>query len=57
MSPEQLITLQNLSLLFREGRAGPEQIKQLSELLASINHHNEPDEFSEFDLIEDISQY
>lgn len=37
MSPEQLKTLQKLSQLFEEGRAGPSQIKQLSELLAHIN--------------------
>jgi len=37
MSPEQLKTLQKLSQLFEEGRAGPTQIKQLSELLALIN--------------------
>lgn len=40
MSPEQLKTLQYLSQLFEEGQAGPDQIKQLSELLATINHHS-----------------
>jgi hypothetical protein len=39
MSPEQLKQLRYLSQLFEEGQAGPDQIKQLSELLASINHH------------------
>lgn len=42
MSPEQLLTLQKLSRLFEEGVAGPDQIKQLSELLAKVNHHVEP---------------
>jgi len=37
MSPEQLRTLQKLSYLFEDGCAGPRQIKQLSELLATIN--------------------
>ncbi len=37
MSPEQLKTLQKLSQLFEEGSAGPNQIKQLSALLAEIN--------------------
>jgi hypothetical protein len=37
MSPEQLQTLQKLSQLFEEGNAGPNQIKQLSALLAEIN--------------------
>ncbi len=42
MSPEQLLILQKLSRLFEDGAAGPEQIKQLSELLAKVNHHSEP---------------
>ncbi|MDG1752795.1 MAG: hypothetical protein P8I03_14220 [Thalassotalea sp.] len=42
MSPEQLLILQKLSRLFEDGAAGPDQIKQLSELLAKINHHTEP---------------
>ncbi|MFT5757982.1 MAG: phage terminase large subunit-like protein [Alteromonadaceae bacterium] len=37
MSPEQLRTLQKLSRLFEDGCAGPSQIKQLSELLTTIN--------------------
>ena len=41
MSPEQLRTLQKLSRLFEEGRAGPKQIKQLSELLATINQSHD----------------
>ena len=40
MSPEQLHMLKKLSQLFEDGLAGPAQIKQLSELLASINHSN-----------------
>lgn len=38
MSPEQLKKLQQLRRLFEQGLAGPAQIKQLSELLANINH-------------------
>ena len=38
MSPEQLAKLRQLSELFEQGVAGPEQIKELSELLAAINH-------------------
>ncbi|MEW6981021.1 hypothetical protein AAD001_00060 [Colwelliaceae bacterium 6471] len=37
MSAEQLRMLQKLSQLFEEGRAGPHQVQQLSELLAIIN--------------------
>jgi|VirMetMinimDraft_7_1064189.scaffolds.fasta_scaffold195695_2 hypothetical protein len=43
MSPEQLVKLQKLSQLFEEGVAGSEQIKELSDLLAEINHlHEDP---------------
>jgi hypothetical protein len=49
VSPEQLVTLQKLSRLFEDGAAGPDQIKQLSELLAKINHHSEPTEEINFD--------
>lgn len=46
MSPEQLKTLKSLSELFESGHAGPNQIKLLSELLATINlHQNEHDVF------------
>ncbi|WP_206486516.1 hypothetical protein [Thalassotalea sp. G2M2-11] len=41
MSPEQLLTLQKLSRQFEEGVAGPTQVRQLSELLSTINCHNE----------------
>lgn len=41
MSPEQLKMLQNLSQMFEEGRAGPTQIKQLSELLSLINQQQD----------------
>lgn len=41
MSPEQLLTLQKLSRLFEDGLAGPDQIKQLSDILASLNHNND----------------
>lgn len=37
MSLEQLKSLQHLSQLFENGLAGPEQIRQLSELLAEIS--------------------
>jgi len=57
MSPEQLRTLQKLSHLFENGRAGPSQIKQLSELLATINqshdihqHFEQPKAFQDFSL-------
>ncbi|MDO6444904.1 hypothetical protein Q4493_03845 [Colwellia sp. 1_MG-2023] len=42
MSPEQLITLQKLSRLFEDGVAGPDQIKQLAELLAKVNQLIDP---------------
>ena len=41
MSPEQLMKLQKLSQVFEEGAAGPQQIKELSELLSEINHLDE----------------
>lgn len=56
MSPEQLVTLQKLSRLFADGLAGPDQIKQLSELLASINHQTEPNDMLDFELIDNINQ-
>jgi hypothetical protein len=37
VSPDQLKSLQHLSQLFEGGLAGPQQVKQLSELLAEIN--------------------
>lgn len=37
MSPEQLETLRKLSLLFEEGSAGVNHVKQLSALLSEIN--------------------
>jgi len=43
MSPEQLKALKKLSQLFEEGIAGPQQIKLLSELLATINQAKEAD--------------
>lgn len=47
MSPAQLIALQQLSHLFEEGMAGPGQIKELSELLSSINHNQNIIELTE----------
>lgn len=41
MSPEQLKMLQELSQIFEQGRAGPKQIKELSDLLALINRQDE----------------
>jgi hypothetical protein len=41
MSPEQLRTLKKLNRLFEDGRAGPKQIKQSSELFATINQNND----------------
>ena len=46
MTPEQLLKLRELRKLFAEGSATPENIRQLSELLASINHQSDADEFS-----------
>lgn len=37
MSPIQQKKLQELSLIFSQGKATPKQIQQLSELLAEIN--------------------
>ncbi len=37
MSPDQQQKLQELSLIFSQGKASPKQIQQLSELLAQIN--------------------
>jgi len=37
MSPAQQKKLQELSLIFSQGKASPKQIQQLSELLAQIN--------------------
>lgn len=51
MSPEQLKRLQHLSQLFAQGQAGPDQIKQLSDLLASINHHSDPERDHENELL------
>lgn len=41
MSPSQQKKLQELSLIFSQGKASPKQIQQLSELLAQINRVNE----------------
>lgn len=48
MSPEQLKQLQKLSQLFEEGLAGPKQIKELTDLLATINHHQDLSESQPF---------
>ncbi len=37
MSPSQQKQLNELSLIFSQGKASPKQIQQLSELLAQIN--------------------
>jgi hypothetical protein len=50
MSPEQLKTLQKLRKLFEDGLAGPAQIKQLSELLATINHMQVDETPAEYDI-------
>jgi len=57
MSPEQLVTLQKLNRLFEEGLAGPEQIKQLSELLSIINHHKGPQDAIETPLVKNINSF
>jgi len=56
MSPEQLRTLQKLSQLFEDGCAGPRQIKQLSELLATINQcHEKYEQFEQPKLIKKMN--
>lgn len=47
MSPEQISKLQHLSRLFEEGIAGPNQIRELSELLSTINHNQEIPELNQ----------
>ena len=44
MSPAQQKKLQELSVIFSQGKASPKQIQQLSELLAQINrvHEQQP---------------
>lgn len=37
MTPTQQKKLQELSIIFSQGKASPKQIQQLSELLAQIN--------------------
>ncbi|MBL4909546.1 MAG: hypothetical protein JKX78_05905 [Alteromonadaceae bacterium] len=41
MTPSQAQQLRELSMLFKEGKASPTDIKELSELLALINGHSE----------------
>lgn len=48
MSPAQLDTLQHLSRLFEEGVANLGQIKELSELLATINRNRDNNELEMF---------
>lgn len=50
MSPEQLLKLQKLSRLFEDGLAGPDQIKQLSEILANINQNTPVIESQDIDF-------
>jgi hypothetical protein len=57
MTPEQLKELQNLSQLFEQGLAGPDQIKQLSDLLANINNHNDLTEESVHELLSPQQTY
>lgn len=54
MSPAQLKKLQELSLIFSKGTANPQQIQQLSNLLAQINCSEEK-ELIDKELIEYIS--
>lgn len=42
MSPQQLVMFQQLSRLFESGQAQPNQIKELQELLAVLNHDKMP---------------
>ncbi|ALO33681.1 hypothetical protein CMT41_02345 [Colwellia sp. MT41] len=41
MSPAQLKQLQELSQIFSQGKANPQQIQQLSALLAEINRYDD----------------
>ena len=41
MSPAQQKKLQELSIIFSQGKASPKQIQQLSDLLAQINRVHE----------------
>jgi hypothetical protein len=41
MTPSQAKKLRVLSALFKEGKASPQDIKELSELLALINSYDE----------------
>jgi len=52
MTPLQMSELRKLSNLFREGKAQPEDIRQLSELLAAINSNVEG--LDALNLINDI---
>jgi len=44
MSPAQLKKLQELSQVFRQGKANPKQIQQLSSLLAQINLYEQEEQ-------------
>jgi hypothetical protein len=52
MTPLQMSELRKLSNLFSEGKAQPEDIRQLSELLAAINSNVEG--LDALNLINDI---
>ncbi len=41
MTPSQAKQLRQLSMLFKEGKASPDDIKELSDLLALINGHSD----------------
>jgi len=57
MSPEQLKTLQYLNQLFKDGLAGPEQIRELSELLSTINQYQAPSQAQDLELIDGIEKF
>ena len=52
MSPAQQQKLQELSVIFSQGKANPKQIQQLSELLAQINRVYEQSLIHEHNIAE-----
>jgi len=51
MTPAQLKELQELSHIFSQGKASPQQVQQLSALLAQINCYGEENRAEESEQI------
>ncbi len=51
MSPTQQKELQELSFIFSQGKANPQQIQQLSALLAQINRVYDQNQNSEHTIV------